>query len=297
MIYLLYGADSFRSRAKLRQITEEYRKKHEGALDLFRFDAEIDSPGILEEAGKAQSLFQKKKLIIVEGAAKAGAKFESYLKRFLKEWKEDKDVVAFFWDEGSAKDLQSFIKKVEPHAAKTQEFKEMTSAEAARWLAEFVKEKNLKLDASQIRELLDRFSASTWQLATEAEKAALGGEMGRSLFLPEEKIWGFLDASLLEPQRALRALSRLASETDEYYLWASFIGHVRTLVMAADGELPSSVHPYAADKARRKVRALDPRKLEMLYEKLFYEDANTKTGVSTPFSVLTDIALSFETTH
>lgn len=293
MIYLLYGADSFRSRAKLRQITEEYRKKHEGALDLFRFDAKIDNPEMLEEAGKAQSLFQKKKLIVVEGAAKAGAKFEPHLKRFLREWKEDKDVVAFFWDEGSAKDLSSYIKKVEPHAAKAQEFKEMAPAEAARWLGEFVKEKNLKLDASQVRELLNRFSASTWQLATEAEKAALGGEMGRPLFLPEEKIWGFLDASLLHPRAALHALSRLVAEADEYYLWASFVGHVRTLVMAADGELPASIHPYAADKARRKVRALDPRKLEALYEKLFYEDANTKTGVSAPFSALTDVALLF----
>lgn len=276
----------------MREIVEEYTKKHEGALDLFRFDAEIDTPETLAEAGKAQSLFQKKKLIIVEGATKAGARFEPHLKRFLKEWKEDKDVVAFFWDEGSAKELSAFIKKIEPHAAKAQEFKEMTPAEVARWLGEFIKEKNLKLDLGQIRELLNRFS-NTWQLATEAEKVALGGEMGRSLFLPEEKIWGFLDASLLEPRRALGALSRLVDEADEYYLWASFIGHIRTLVMAADGELPSSVHPYAADKARRKVRVLDPRKLEMLYEKLFYEDANTKTGVSTPFSVLTDIAVLY----
>lgn len=292
MIYLLYGTDSFRSCAKLRQITEEYRKKHEGALDLFRFDAEIDNPEMLEEAGKAQSLFQKKKLIVVEGVAKAGAKFEPYLKRFLKEWKEDKDVVAFFWDEGSAKDLSSYIKKVEPHTAKAQEFKEMAPAEAARWLAEFIKEKNLKLDPGQIRELLNRFS-NTWQLATEAEKVALGGEMGRPLFLPEEKIWGFLDASLVNVKASLEMLSRLVNEADEYQLWGTFIGHVRTLVMAADGELPASIHPYAADKARRKVRALDPRKLEALYKKLFYEDANTKTGVSAPFSALTDVALLF----
>lgn len=294
MIYLIYGADTFRSRSKLRQIIEEYRKKHEGALDLFRFDAEIDNPEVLEEAGKAQSLFQKKKLIIVEGAAKAGAKFEPYLKRFLKEWKEDKDVVAFFWDEGSAKDLSSYIKKVEPHAAKAQEFKEMVPLEAARWLGEFIKEKNLKLDAGIVRELLNSFSANTWQLATEAEKGALGGEMGKPLFLPEEKIWGFLDAALINAKASLAALSRLRAEVDEFYLWASFVGHVRTLVMAADGELPASLHPYAAGKARSKVRALDPRKLEILYEKLFYEDANTKTGVSTPFSVLTDIAISFE---
>lgn len=291
MIYLLYGADTYRSRKKLREIIEEYKKKHEGALDLFRFDAEIDNPEMLAEAGKAQSLFQKKKLIIVAGAAKAGAKFEPFLKRFLKEWNEDKDVVAFFWDEGSAKDLSSYLKKIEPHASKTQEFKEMASAEAARWLTEFVRETNLKLNPGEVRELLNRFSRNTWQLVSEAEKVALGGEMGRPLFLPEEKIWGFLDSALIHTKTSLEALARLTNETDEYYVWASFIGHVRTLVMASDGELPSSIHPYAASKARAKARSLDPRKLEMTYEKLFYQDADTKTGVSTPFAVLTDILL------
>src|SRR3989344_824222 len=66
MIYFLYGADSYRSREKLREIIGGYREKHGNFLNFSRFDAEDQNLTDLKIAGKMQSLFSPKQMVVIE---------------------------------------------------------------------------------------------------------------------------------------------------------------------------------------------------------------------------------------
>ncbi|MBI2054718.1 MAG: hypothetical protein HYT39_01310 [Candidatus Sungbacteria bacterium] len=293
MIYILYGQDSFRSRQKLREIIAEYQKKNEGTLDLHRFDAETDDPREIAEAGKSQSLFQKKKLVVIERPSVNWEKLARVLKPVLKDWAEDKNVFVIFWDNAAGKDFNAFLKVVEPHAEKTQEYKQMSPGEVLRWFSEYIKDRKLGLSAENARELLAKYSQDTWQLVNEAEKVALGGEMAEPLFLADEKIFRFIDAALVDQISALKELTNLRNRgIDDYYLYAALVNHVRTLLAVADGDTPSGIHPFVLQKARAKTRRLSREYLKSVYTKLFFEDAKTKIGVSDPYASLVSIILS-----
>lgn len=292
MIYILYGQDSFRSRQKLREIIGEYQKKNEGTLDLHRFDAETDDPREIAEAGKSQSLFQKKKLVVVERPSVNWEKLSKVLKPVLKQWAGDKNVFVIFWDNAIGKDFNAFLKVAEPLAEKTQEYKQMSRGEAERWFAAYVKDKKLNLGAEKVRDLLARYSQDTWQLINEAEKVALGGEPSEPLFLADEKIFGFIDAVLVDQIGALKELLRLRNRgIDDYYLYSALVNHVRTLLAVADGGTPSGIHPFILQKARAKTRRLSRDHLESIYTKLFFEDAKTKIGMSDPYSSMVSLII------
>lgn len=293
MIYILYGQDSFRSRQKLREIIAEYQKKNEGTLGLHRFDAETDDPKEIAEAGKSQSLFQKKKLVVVERPSANWEKLAKFLKPVLKPWAQDQNVFVIFWDNAAGKDFNAFLKVAEPMAEKTQEYKQMPRGEAERWFTAYVKDRKLNLGAEVVGELLAKYSQDTWQLVNEAEKVALGGEPAKPLFWADEKIFGFIDAVLVDQIGALKELTRLRSRGfDDHYLYAALVNHVRTLLAVASGGAPAGIHPFVLQKARSKTRRLGRDHLENVYTKLFFEDIKTKTGASDPYSSMVAILLS-----
>lgn len=292
MIYFLYGGDSYRSRAKLREIIAEYKKRHGNALDLHFFDAEDDDPLLLDGFFKSQSLFQKKKLVVLERPTRGSAAFQSKWKSNAKLWAKEVAVIVAIWDDAEEKNIKLFLKNI-PSDARIQEYGMMTPRQAETYLAQYAKEKKINLSASKVKELASRFSSNTWQLVTEAEKVALGGEPGEPLDLPQEKIFGFLDAAFLDARGSLRALTRLRhGGEDEYYIFAALVNHVRTLLLCSDGEAPQGVHPFVVKKAREKIKKLNPDILASVYEKLFFEDAKTKIGVSDPYSSLVQILLA-----
>lgn len=287
MIYLLWGADTYRSLEKLHAITAEFRAKS-GEFDVQEFDAETDAATGLSERLKAKSLFQKKKLITVRRPAAGKEPFQKELKAFLKTAAHDPDIIVVLWQPGEAKKLAAMVEDLE---GKSQEFKEMSAAEERRWLAAFIRQENLSLPENEIERLLGAFSGDTWRLVHEAEKCSLGGELGAAE-AAEQKNYAFLDAFLVHRESALEALIRLrASGANDFMLFGSVAAHIRNLIAAASGAELSGSYPAAREAARRKLPKIKREVLEPTLEKLFDEDIKIKTGRTDPYTSLIDLVI------
>jgi len=69
MIIFLYGSDTYRSRQKLKEIIEEYKRRHQSGLNFIRInfdekDLPADKAGFsdLKQAVETVSMFDEKKL-------------------------------------------------------------------------------------------------------------------------------------------------------------------------------------------------------------------------------------------
>ncbi|MBI2096839.1 MAG: hypothetical protein HYT40_01635 [Candidatus Sungbacteria bacterium] len=295
MIYILYGEDSYRSRAKLREIAAEYRKKIKGVLDLHRFDAETDDAASFIKETKSISLFQQKKLVIVERFSRAGEKFLKQMKANAEEWQADSNTIVVLWDDAGESAAQKFVKALEPFAAKVQHFGPMSIAEAKKWFDTWLKAQGLALAPSVTAELTDKFHADTWQLTNEAGKIGLGGEPALTKESAERKIFSLTDYFLVNSIQALRALLALRqASTNEQYIFSAIVNHVRLLLLMSDGKearLEENIHPFVLQKARAKARGLEPSRIRGAYERLFDEDAKIKIGLSDPYSSLVNLIL------
>jgi len=294
MIYLLYGPDSYRSREKLNEIIEAYRAKARGVLDIDRFDAEEGDAALLSKFGQAHSLFQKKKLVIIERPSLGDEKFVKALRLAAKDWKDDANTIVVLWDDGAGK--TKWLPAVDSLADSAHEYKKMTPAEAKKWLGVFLKKEKLELSPKTADELVIKFAADTWRLVNEAGKVGMGGDMAELLEVDDKKIFSFLDFLFLDKVRTLQALISLREAgVNEHYIFSAAVNHTRLLLVLADGHglgSEAGTHPFVLQKVQRKARSLERQKLRALYERLFDEDVKIKTGVSDPYSSLVQLILN-----
>lgn len=118
MIYLLHGSDTTRSREKLNEIIDEYRKKIGADLSFYSFDAEEDAPEEIRRALETNSLFSNKKVVTLKHLSLSSNK--ELLLGALENIKNSRETLVFLWErELDAKKLG----ELQPYCSKIQEFK------------------------------------------------------------------------------------------------------------------------------------------------------------------------------
>lgn len=116
---MLYGSDIQKSREKLNEIIEEYRKRAGSGVNIHHFDAEEDALEKVKAAADTGSLFAPKKLIVIKYLSLSSWDREA-LFNILKKAKDDPETIMILWDrELSAKELA----ELKSYCNKTQEFK------------------------------------------------------------------------------------------------------------------------------------------------------------------------------
>src|SRR3989338_5524638 len=155
MIYILYGPGTYRSRQKLKEIIAEFQKKSGNALSLEKFDAEEDDFSKIVSAAENQSLFQEKKLVVIERFFTSKKTAYETLKKKLKQWQESKTNVFIFWDEDVAakKEFKEFLK----FAEKSQEFKELAPAQIRSFIDKEMLAQKLRFSEKEKTALMNRF--------------------------------------------------------------------------------------------------------------------------------------------
>ena len=66
MIIFLYGPDTYRSRQKLNEIIEHYKKVHKSGLNLKYFDLQKSSYQDFKDEIQQASMFKEKKLLVLK---------------------------------------------------------------------------------------------------------------------------------------------------------------------------------------------------------------------------------------
>ncbi|OGZ96504.1 MAG: hypothetical protein A3I44_04830 [Candidatus Sungbacteria bacterium RIFCSPLOWO2_02_FULL_51_17] len=289
MIFFLYGPNTYASRKKLRELVEGFRVKSGSSFSIERFDAEERQVAEARAAIGSSSLFQEKKLVVVERVLSAGTWWPE-VRRFLKEWGRTADTNFIFWDEDVGERYAEEVRELRVASEKAQEFTSPTPADVMRFIAEHPTARRQKLSPSYQTALIQRFGPDLWGINNELEKAACATHPEAPIGLSrQERPYVFLDA-LVEgrPDAMAHFFSLREAGVDDFYIWGSLVSAVRALAAftaagetkgaAASVEKGLRLHAFVAQKARRQAKRFTKGFLLDLYRDLFDWDTRLKTG-------------------
>ena len=289
MIYLLHGPDTYRSRALLKNIVDEFKKKTDSTLPaVFRFDAEENDLDALLVEARSRSFFGTKRLFVVERLFSAKKNAQEAVESFLEGWQKSKDDTFIFWD-AAVPDSSPLLSLVKKRAAKTQEFLNLSGARLRAWLDRELRQRGITLSRETQRALVAGSQGDLWKLAGEIDKCEVGGSTEIGEYSAEAKIWDFTDSFFSDKRKALVASFKLfRSGEDELYLLGALSRTLRSLLALRDvldknGNLTEAgdklgLKPYPLYKQTEIARREPLGTLVGLHRLLLGADLNIKTG-------------------
>jgi len=306
MIIFLYGLDSFRSRQKLKEIVEHYKKIHKSGLNLRYFTGDKLNFQDFKKEIKQTSIFKEKKLTVLFGIF-SNTEFK---KRFLEEkkfWLKTEDILLFYTTEQiSEKDaLLPFLKK----HAKGQEFQPLEGQKLKNWVKKEFENLGAKIGERALEKIIDFVGNNLWQMENEIKKLVSYKEKE----IIEEKdveilVKPKIDSDIFETINAIatknkkRALQLLKNHLEKgdspLYLLSMINFQFRNLLIVKDllerNQSPyvkTGLHPYVVQKSLGLSRKFDISELKKIYQKIFQIDLNIKTGKIEPETAL-DLLIS-----
>ncbi|MGA2417974.1 MAG: DNA polymerase III subunit delta [Candidatus Staskawiczbacteria bacterium] len=301
MIYFLYGEDSYRSKKKLEEIIEGYKKVHKSGLNLIYADATGSDFKDFYSNFKITSMFAEKKLIILKNVF-GDAKFQDDFLGNIKNLEELKDIVVIY--ENCAADQRTKLFKSLQKYAKCQEFECLTPANLKKWILNEFEKNRIKINPDALNLLVDFVKNDLWQMANEINKlsnyiAPLGNKNGgiirkedvELLVKPniENDIFKTIDA--LASKNKKQALSLLHKHLDggdaPLYLLSMIAYQFKNLLIIKElqGKHPygaiakkSGLHPFVVQKSFYLCNQFSVEQLKKIYQRIFQADLDVKTG-------------------
>jgi len=296
MIYFLYGPDNFRSRKKLNEIIEEYKKVHKSGLNLIYIDAkDADYKGFYSNF-KITSMFAEKKLIVLKNIflAKGGsAKFQEEFLENLKSIEELKDIIIIY--EGDAVDARTKFFKELKKKVKCQEFDVLQPVMISKLIFSEFEAKGVKINADATALLLSFAGNNLWRLSNEINKISNYKKNGvvtkedvELLVRPniENDIFKTIDALASKNKKeALTLLHKHLDNGDNSLYLLSMIAYqfrnllaVKELIEKRRSLSGSGLHPFVVKKISYLCGSFTLAQLKNIYQKIFEIDADIKTG-------------------
>jgi DNA polymerase-3 subunit delta len=304
MIYFLHGQDSYRSKKKLQEIVESYKKVHRSGLNLIYFDAKQKEFKDFLDSFKAVSMFSEKKLVILKNLFN-NAKFQEDFLEEIKNLEKLKDIIIVF-EEAPADQRTKMFKSLQKYA-KCQEFKFLQPAMIKKWiLAEFEKN-NSKIEPIAQDMLLSFVGNNLWQMSNEIKKLSnySKGEIVRKedvalLVRPniENDIFKTIDAlSSKNKKQALYLIKKHIDGGDNCLYLLSMIAYqfknlliIKELIESKNSysviSQKSGLHPFVVKKNYSLCNQFSLSQLKKIYQKIFQVDSDIKTGKIEPETAL-----------
>ena len=304
MIIFLYGPDTYRSRQKLNEIIEHYKKIHKSGLNLKYFDGKELNPEDFRDEIQQISMFAEKKLIILKDVFLN----REFKERFLKDSKNfinSKDVILFF-EAGEVPKDDSLFKLLKKYA-KSQEFKPLGGEQLRRWVKKEFENFKTKIDEKALIKLIAFVDNNLWQMANEIKKLVSykrGEKIKREdvelLVRPkiETDIFKTIDAiASKNKKQALELLHKHLEKGDSpLYLLSMINFQFRNLLIIKDlirkgrpfytFQKATSLHPYVVKKSYSQTQRFTIEELKKIYLKIFQVDLAVKTGKAEPETAL-----------
>lgn len=304
MIYLLYGADTYRSRRKLREIINECRARAGATIETHRFDGEEDDFASLAATASGRSLFGgAKKLVVIERPF-ASARHFAAVKDFLKQEVVGAGGLVVLWDGAVGGDATKMLADLESLADKTQAFDILQGDKLARWIKKEIGARGFHFLSGDMAGLIAMGGDDLWAVSNEMEKIGLGGsatsESKDGAMATKEMIFLLGDTFFTNPKIALRCLlTLLLRGEEEMRLFGYLAGTARTALViksASDSGRPLPVsykiHPFVAQKTAAAVRGVPASLLARRLARFFAEDVQIKTGITRPADALLRMIIS-----
>jgi DNA polymerase-3 subunit delta len=303
MIIFLYGPDTFRSRQKLNEIIEYYKKIHKSGLSLKYFDFEKDNFEDFRDALKSSSMFREKKLLILKNLF-SNQKAENDFLKNLKEISKSKEIILIYEKEIDEKSpLAKELKK----EAKFQKFELLEGERLKNWVKREFQKYQVKISNEAIEMLINYVGSDLWQMENEikklvnfCDKKEIKTKDIELLVKPkiETDIFKTIDAiAAKNKKRALFLIKEHLQVGDSpTYLLAMINFQFRNLLVIRDlierGKSLTDIlreldlHPFLIKKIYFLAKKFSLEDLKKIYQKIFEVDLNIKTGKIDPETAL-----------
>ncbi len=295
MIILLYGEDTFRLRQKLIEVIKEYKTKHKTGFNLMRFRENDFDFSKVRERIESISMFDEKKLIILENILNSKDFLEEFLKYIKKnKLKDNQDIIVVIYQEGKLT-KPSLTRQ----ASMFEEFKLLSDNDLIIWLKKQVSRNKANISHETLRKLVAYVGSDLWQLNNELNKLVsykagqLIDEQDIDLLVRSKidtNIFKTLDAlAKRDKKTAFRLLhEHLEQGENEIYLFSMFVYQIRVLLKLKDlieKETPfynlaklSGLHPFVIKKSSEQLKNFGLEQLKNIYKYLLKIELGLKKG-------------------
>lgn len=308
MIIFLYGQDTYRSRQKLNEIIERYKKIHKSGLSLKFFEEKEFSFEDFKDELQQTSMFAEKKMIVLKSIFPDREFKESFLKN-SKKFINSEDIILFF-ESGEVPRNDSLFKLLKKYG-KSQEFEHLEGEQLRRWVKKEFANLKTKIDENALAKLIEFVGSNLWQMENEIGKLVsykknkkVEVEDIELLVKPkiETDIFKTIDAiASKNKKQAIELIHKHLEKGDApLYLLSMINFQFRNLLIVKSQELRRKfyagdmrmlteklkMHPYVIQKSTQQARKFDFEELKKIYQKIFQVDLSIKTGKVEPETAL-----------
>ena len=188
MIIFLYGEDSYRSRQKLNELKEKFRREIDpGGSSILTIHGESSTLEKINELISSSSLFAKKRMIVIERlfAQKSKTILDRVYEYFVsigvfagkgkkaaegKMESKDENVVIFWEDIGTPGKIGARLWQALSREKYAQNFKTLSNTEVLNWIKEEVIKRGGRIRQQAAVSLASLFNGNLWQLSNEIDK-------------------------------------------------------------------------------------------------------------------------------
>ena len=293
MIIFLYGQDSYRSRQKLNEFVNRYKRVHKKAWELRRFEGKGMGLRNLRDEIKTASIFGEKKLFLLENVF-SDQEIKDWLVKSKEAILSSNNNILIYEGTGVSKKDKFF--KFLLKNSRSQEFVFLRTRQLKNWVMIEFSRNNIKIQETALNKLVDFVGSDLWQMANEVKKlTAYRGRGGvveiddiRTLVKPKIEADIFKTINAIAGGNKKTALGLLRAHLGlgafPLYLFSMIDFQYRNLLIVKDlterGLSPysSGLHPYAVRKALPLLKKFTFGKLKKIYRRLFQLDLEIKSG-------------------
>ncbi len=304
MIILLHGKDTYRSKRKLEEIIEEYKKKYKSGLNII-FLEEKETFKDLCDYDKQASMFGEKKLVVVRKVFSSESTkndfFENYEKIIISE------NIFVLYEEGEIKENDRLLKAFLEEKGKImiQEFQPLSGKKLFSWIKKEFESSGAKADTDAIYRLQEATGEDLWRIKNEMEKLALYKKRIKKEDVDymvnigvEINIFQTIDAIAEKRKKdaLLLLYDHLQKGDNPLYILSMITYQFRNLISVSDlverkysydaAKSKSGLHHFVFGKTYKQVKLFSSEELKRKYNSLFEMDLKAKTGQIDPVLAL-----------
>jgi len=310
MILSLSGKDTYRSRHKIDEIIDGYKKANKSGLNLKFFAGEnLNYEDFINEISSG-SMFKEKKMLILKNISTNKDFQESFLKN-IKKLAGSQEIIIFYEEGGSPK--SKFFDALKKDG-KSQIFDILEGLKLKNWAKKEVENYGAKISEEAVNQLVDFTGGNLWRLSVEINKLALYKNKDKKISIGdvsllvkpkiETDIFRTIDAISEKKKNIAISLihQHLKAGDNPAYLLTMINFQFRNLLIlkSEDSDYKFnkscgdawalskklSMNPYVVKKTMQQMGRFSLEELKKIYRKISRIDFSIKTGKVDPEAAL-----------
>jgi DNA polymerase-3 subunit delta len=294
MIIFLYGSDTFRSRQKLNEIIEHYKKIHKSGLNLIPLDLEEKNYKNFIENFQSVAMFKEKKLIVLKSASK-NFEFKESFRKEIKKFANSKEIILFY-EEGDLKD--DFFEKIKKNS-KWQNFQILEGEKLKLWIKKEIKKFGVEIEENALKRLIEFVDSDLWRMENEIKKLvsfSQGKKIGlkdvEALVSPEIETDIFKTIDAIGQKNKVLALKLIHKHLEKgdspLYLLSMINYQLKNIILVKDlierrrPLIEAGLYPFLLQKTIYQARKFSFQEIKKIYQRIFEMDLKIKSGQINP---------------